>query len=215
MKTDFSINVNVSLGVTPDVIALVGSILSKKPVPVVAEQQPSKDDHQEDAPQAPQKKPNGHSNKTAKAEQEQQPSGEEAAPGETGDNADDGSDTNDTNDTNDTKDEAQAQTQEQQPQPPIDKAPASKFPTAADLRKAMNDLRDRIEGEDYANKKNTDAKVKALHRLVTSTLKNVAALFGAEKPSEIEEDKRQAFMDEIALLELSSDGSKLEKPLAF
>ena len=207
MKTDFSINVNVSLGVTPEVIALVGTILSKKTVPVVAEQQPSKDDHQEDAPQAPQKKPNERSSKTAKAEQEQQPSGEEAAPGETGDNADDGSDTNDT------KDEAQEQTQEQQP--PIDKDPASKFPTAADLRKAMNDLRDRIEGEDYANKKNTDAKVKALHRLVTSTLKNVAALFGAEKPSEIVEDKRQAFMDEIALLELSSDGSKLEKPLAF
>lgn len=206
MKTDFSINVNVSLGVTPEVIALVGAILSKKPVPVVAEQQPSKDDHQEDAPQAPQKKPNGRSSKTAKAEQEQQPSGEEAEPGETVDNADGD---------NDTKDEAQAQTQEQQPQPPVDKAPASKFPTAADLRKAMNDLRDRIEGEDYANKKNTDAKVKALHRLVTSTLKNVAALFGAEKPSEIEEDKRQAFMDEIALLELSSDGSKLEKPLAF
>ena len=206
MKTDFSINVNVSLGVTPEVIALVGAILSKKPVPVVAEQQPSKDDHQEDAPQAPQKKPNGHSSKTAKAEQEQQPSGEEAAPGETGDNADDGSDT---------KDEAQAQTQEQQPQPPVDKAPASKFPTAADLRKAMNDLRDRIEGEDYANKKNTDAKVKTLHRLETSTHKYVAALFGAEKPSEIVEDKRQAFMDEIALLELSSDGSKLEKPEAF
>lgn len=206
MKTDFSINVNVSLGVTPEVIALVGAILSKKPVPVVAEQQPSKDDHQEDDTQAPQKKPNGRSSKTAKAEQEQQPSGEEAASGKTEDNADGG---------NDTKDEAQAQTQEQQPQPPIDKAPASKFPTAADLRKAMNDLRDRIEGEDYANKKNTDAKVKALHRLVTSTLKNVAAMFGAEKPSEIEEDKRQAFMDEIALLELSSDGSKLEKPLAF
>ena len=208
MKTDFSINVNVSLGVTPEVIALVGAILSKKPVPVVAEQQPSKDDHQEDAPQAPQKKPNGRSSKTAKAEQENQhPSGEEAAPGETVDNADGD------NDTNDTKDEAKEQTQEQQP--PIDKDPASKFPTAADLRKAMNDLRDRIEGEDYANKKNTDAKVKALHRLVTSTLKNVAALFGAEKPSEIVEDKRQAFMDEIALLELSSDGSKLEKPLAF
>ena len=206
MKTDFSINVNVSLGVTPDVIALVGAILSKKPVPVVAEQQPSKDDHQEDAPQAPQKKPNGRSSKTAKADQEQQPSGEEAAPGKTVDNADGD---------NDTKYEAQAQTQEQQPQPPVDKAPASKFPTAADLRKAMNDLRDRIEGEDYANKKNTDDKVKALHRLVTSTLKNVAALFGAEKPSEIEEDKRQAFMDEIALLELSSDGNKLEKPQAF
>lgn len=205
MKTDFSINVNVSLGVTPEVIALVGAILSKKPVPVVTEQQqPSKDDHQEDAPQSPQKKPNGRSSKTAKAEQEQQPSGEEAAPGETGDNANDGSDTKD-----------EAQTQEQQPQPPVDKAPASKFPTAADLRKAMNDLRDRIEGEDYANKKNTDDKVKALHRLVTSTLKNVAALFGAEKPSEIVEDKRQAFMDEIALLELSSDGSKLEKPEAF
>ena len=213
MKTDFSINVNVSLGVTPEVIALVGAILSKKPVPVVAEQQPSKDDHQEDAPQVPQKKPNGRSSKTAKAEQEQQPSGEQAAPAETVDNADGDNDTNDTKD--EAQEQTQEQTQEQQPQPPVDKAPASKFPTAADLRKAMNDLRDRIEGEDYANKKNTDAKVKALHRLVTSTLKNVAALFGAEKPSEIEEDKRQAFMNEIALLELSSDGSKLEKPLAF
>ena len=213
MKTDFSINENVSLGVTPEVMALVGAILSKKPVPVVAEQQPSKDDHQEDAPQAPQKKPNGRSSKTAKAEQEQQPSGEQAAPAETVDNADGDNDTNDTKD--EAQEQTQEQTQEQQPQPPVDKAPASKFPTAADLRKAMNDLRDRIEGEDYANKKNTDAKVKALHRLVTSTLKNVAALFGAEKPSEIEEDKRQAFMNEIALLELSSDGSKLEKPLAF
>lgn len=35
MKTDFSINVNVSIGVTPEVVALVTSILTKKPTATV------------------------------------------------------------------------------------------------------------------------------------------------------------------------------------
>ena len=35
MKTDFSINVNVSIGVTPEVVALVTSILTKKPGQIV------------------------------------------------------------------------------------------------------------------------------------------------------------------------------------
>ena len=41
MKTDFSINVNVSIGVTPEVVALVTSILTKQPTataPVVSDQ---------------------------------------------------------------------------------------------------------------------------------------------------------------------------------
>ena len=36
MKTDFSINVNVSIGVTPEVVALVTSILTKQPGQIVA-----------------------------------------------------------------------------------------------------------------------------------------------------------------------------------
>ena len=35
MKTDFSINVNVSIGVTPEVVALVTSILTKQPDQIV------------------------------------------------------------------------------------------------------------------------------------------------------------------------------------
>ena len=35
MKTDFSINVNVSIGVTPEVVALVTSILTKQPGQIV------------------------------------------------------------------------------------------------------------------------------------------------------------------------------------
>lgn len=44
MKTDFSINVSVSIGVTPEVTALVAAILTKKPtatVEVPASEQPS------------------------------------------------------------------------------------------------------------------------------------------------------------------------------
>ena len=44
MKTDFSINVNVSIGVTPEVVALVTSILTKKPTATVeapASEQPA------------------------------------------------------------------------------------------------------------------------------------------------------------------------------
>lgn len=36
MKTDFSINVNVSIGVTPEVVQLVTSILAKQPAQIVA-----------------------------------------------------------------------------------------------------------------------------------------------------------------------------------
>lgn len=44
MKTDFSINVSVSIGVTPEVTALVAAILTKKPtatIEVPASEQPS------------------------------------------------------------------------------------------------------------------------------------------------------------------------------
>ena len=44
MKTDFSINVNVSIGVTPEVVALVTSILTKQPTATVeapASEQPA------------------------------------------------------------------------------------------------------------------------------------------------------------------------------
>ena len=44
MKTDFSINVNVSIGVTPEVVALVTSILTKLPTATVeapASEQPA------------------------------------------------------------------------------------------------------------------------------------------------------------------------------
>ena len=44
MKTDFCINVNVSIGVTPEVVALVTSILTKQPTATVeapASEQPA------------------------------------------------------------------------------------------------------------------------------------------------------------------------------
>ena len=55
MKTDFSINVNVSIGVTPEVVALVTSILTKQPGQIVVPGVVSDTKHEE-AAQAPVRK---------------------------------------------------------------------------------------------------------------------------------------------------------------
>lgn len=55
MKTDFSINVNVSIGVTPEVVALVTSILTKQPGQIVVPGVVS-DPKPEEAAQAPVRK---------------------------------------------------------------------------------------------------------------------------------------------------------------
>ena len=55
MKTDFSINVNVSIGVTPEVVALVTSILTKQPGQIVVPGVVS-DTKPEEAAQAPVRK---------------------------------------------------------------------------------------------------------------------------------------------------------------
>lgn len=55
MKTDFSINVNVSIGVTPEVVALVTSILTKQPGQIVVPGVVS-DTKPEEAGQAPVRK---------------------------------------------------------------------------------------------------------------------------------------------------------------
>ena len=49
MKTDFSINVNVSIGVTPEVVALVTSILTKQPGQIVVPGVVSDTKHEEAA----------------------------------------------------------------------------------------------------------------------------------------------------------------------
>ena len=185
MKTDFSINVNVSIGVTPEVVALVTSILTKQPgqivVPgVVSNTKP------EEAAQAPVRK-------TRKAK------GEAAAEAPA---------------TDAPVDQQEEETPADQPEPqPEAEAETNRELTEEDVREAMHKVRQRIEGENY--KENTDSEnYKKYHRVLTQTFKNISALLGSDKPSTLPADQRAAFISEINALVVNEKG-EIAKPDAF
>ena len=119
MTTDFSINVNVSIGVTPEVVALVTSILTKKPTATVeapASEQPAAEAPGDAAP-APAAPKRGRKAKT-QAEEAAAPAG----------------------------DNAEAPASEQ---PAAEAPAEGKALTVEDVREAMRRARVRIEGEDW------------------------------------------------------------------
>lgn len=82
--------------------------------------------------------------------------------------------------------------------------------TEQNIREAMHLTRQRIEGEDY--KDNPDGEgYKLYHRLLTQEFKNIASLLGAEKPSALPAEKREAFITECGLLE-AKDGKIVKQP---
>lgn len=185
MKTDFSINVNVSIGVTPEVVALVTSILTKQPgqivVPgVVSNTKP------EEATQAPVRK-------TRKAK------GEAAAEAPA---------------TDAPVDQQEEETPADQSEPQAEaEAETNRELTEEDVREAMHKVRQRIEGENY--KENTDSEnYKKYHRVLTQTFKNISALLGSDKPSTLPADQRAAFINEINALVVNEKG-EIAKPDAF
>ena len=78
--------------------------------------------------------------------------------------------------------------------------------TEEDVRAAMHQTRLRIEGEDY--KENTSGELyKKYHKALSTQFKSIATFLGAEKPSLLPADKRQAFIDECAKLKVLNDGT--------
>lgn len=75
-------------------------------------------------------------------------------------------------------------------------AGAVKAPTAEDVRQAMVETRKRIIGEGWDDPE-SDA-YKFYHRTLVSMFKTTATLHGAPKPSQLAEDERQAFIDDLA-----------------
>lgn len=185
MKTDFSINVNVSIGVTPEVVALVTSILAKQPGQIVVPDVVS-DTKPEEAAQAPVRK-------TRKAK------GEAAAEAPA---------------TDAPVDQQEEETPADQPEPqPEAEAETNRELTEEDVREAMHKVRQRIEGENY--KENTDSEnYKKYHRVLTQTFKNISALLGSDKPSTLPADQRAAFINEINALVVNEKG-EIAKPDAF
>ncbi|WP_418327246.1 hypothetical protein [Segatella hominis] len=207
MKTDFSINVQVNLGVTPEIVALVNAILCHRPtvVPTAEEaldgngqvdnkpedttpaqpQQPTnkrgrkkKEDAAADKPE-PTKEPAGDEQQEAAAN-EADANGEQVAEQEAA-----------------PQDEGQAKAQAEAEQKPL---------TAEDVRAAMHATRQRIEGEDY--KENTNGELyKKYHKPLTAQFKNIAALLGADKPSALPSDKIADFIEQCGELKILKDGT--------
>ena len=213
MKTDFSINVQVNLGVTPEIVALVNAILCHRPTvaPTAEEalngneqvdnkpedttpaqsQQPTnkrgrkkKEEAAADKPE-PTKEPAGDEQQEAAAN-EADANGEQVAKQEEA-QAEEAASQN----------EGQAKAQAEAEQKPL---------TAEDVRAAMHKTRQRIEGEDYKENTNGEA-YKKYHKPLTAQFKNIAALLGAEKPSALPSDKIANFIEQCDGLQIMEDGT--------
>lgn len=198
MKTDFSINVQVNLGVTPEIVALVNAILSHRPtVAPTAEEaldgNSQVDNKPEDTtpaqPQQPTNKRGGKKKEEAaadKPEPTKEPAGDEqqeAAANEADANGEQVAE----------QEEAKAEAE----QKPL---------TAEDVRAAMHATRQRIEGEDYKENTNGDL-YKKYHKPLTAQFKNIAALLGADKPSALPSDKIANFIEQCNGLQVMEDGT--------
>lgn len=194
MKTDFSINVQVNLGVTPEIVALVNAILCHRPtVAPTAEEaldgNGQVDNKPEDTtpvqPQQPTNKRGGKKKEEAAAN-EADANGEQVAEQEEA-KAEEAAPDN----------ESQAKAQAEAEQKPL---------TAEDVRAAMHKTRQRIEGEDYKENTNGDL-YKKYHKPLTAQFKNIAALLGAEKPSALPPDKIANFIEQCDGLQIMEDGA--------
>lgn len=209
MKTDFSINVQVNLGVTPELVTLVSAILAHRPqklegaldtqgaqlenTPQEQEQQPPQPKEEEAAAsQAPTTK-RGRKKKapeppTDKPKDKPGSEEEEAAANQAEANADG----------------SELQPEEQKPEPPQQEA--AKPLTEEDVRAAMHRTRQRIEGEDYRDNV-TGEQYQKYHKPLTAQFKNMAALLGADKPSALPEDQRATFIKQCDELKIMEDGT--------
>ena len=211
MKTDFSINVQVNLGVTPEIVALVNAILCHRPTVVPTAEEALDGNSQVDnkpddtTPAQPQQPTNKRGRKKKeeaaadKPESTKEPAGDEqqeAAANEADANGEQVAEQQEANEAT-PHDEGQAKAQAEAEQKPL---------TAEDVRAAMHKTRQRIEGEDYKENTNGEA-YKKYHKPLTAQFKNIAALLGAEKPSALPPDKIANFIKQCNDLQIMEDGT--------
>lgn len=202
MRTDFSINVQVNLGVTPELVQLVSAILAHKPTTVNSDElllnahAQVEDKPEETAPAAPQPPKTKRGRKSKDEAQAQAQAAADTKPEPTKETAGDeqqeaAANQADANDATDTQAAAEEQPKEL---------------TEEDVRAAMHSTRQRIEGEDYKEHTDSDA-YKKYHKALTAQFKNIAALLGAEKPSALPADQRANFIKQCDELQIMEDGT--------
>ena len=205
MKTDFSINVQVNLGVTPEIVALVNAILSHRPTVAPTAEEALNGNGQVDnkpedtTPAQPQQPTNkrGRKKKEEAAADKPEPTKEPA-----GDERQEAA----ANQADANGEQEEAKAEEAAPQDERQAEAEEKPLTAEDVRAAMHKTRQRIEGEDYKENTNGDL-YKKYHKPLTATFKNIAALLGAEKPSALPPDKIASFMEQCDELRIMDDGT--------
>lgn len=215
MKTDFSINVQVNLGVTPEIVALVNAILCHRPTVVLTAEEALDGNSQVDnkpedtTPAQPQQPTNKRGRKKKeeaaadKPEPTKEPAGDEqqeAAANEADANGEQVAEQEEA------KAEEAAPQDEGQAKAQAEAEAEQKPLTAEDVRAAMHVTRQRIEGEDY--KENTNGELyKKYHKPLTAQFKNIAALLGADKPSALPSDKIADFIEQCNGLQVMEDGT--------
>ena len=209
MKTDFSINVQVNLGVTPEIVALVNAILCHRPTVAPTAEEALNGNGQVDnkpedtTPAQPQQPTNkrGRKKKEEAAADKPEPTKEPA-----GDEQQEAA----ANEADATGEQEEAKAEEAAPQDEGQakaQAEAERKPlTAEDVRAAMHKTRQRIEGEDYKENTNGDL-YKKYHKPLTAQFKNIAALLGADKPSALPSDKIANFIEQCDGLQIMEDGT--------
>lgn len=213
MKTDFSINVQVNLGVTPEIVALVNAILCHRPTVVPTAEEALDGNSQVDnkpedtTPAQPQQPTNKRGRKKKeeaaadKPEPTKEPAGDEqqeAAANEADANGEQVTEQGEAKaEEAAPQDEGQAEAQAEAEQKPL---------TAEDVRAAMHATRQRIEGENYKENTNGDL-YKKYHKPLTAQFKNIAALLGADKPSALPSDKIADFIEQCNGLQIMEDGT--------
>lgn len=212
MKTDFSINVQVNLGVTPEIVALVNAILCHRPTVMPTAEEALNgngqvDNKPEDTPAQPQQPTNkqGRKKKEEAAADKpgptKEPAGDEqqeAAANEADANGEQVAEQEEAKaEEAASQNEGQAKAQAEAEQKPL---------TAEDVRAAMHATRQRIEGKDYKENTNGDL-YKKYHKPLTAQFKNIAALLGAEKPSALPPDKIANFIEQCNSLQVMEDGT--------
>ena len=209
MKTDFSINVQVNLGVTPEIVALVNAILCHRPtvVPTAEEALDGNgrvDNKPEDTtPAQPQQPTNkrGRKKKEEAAADKPEPT-KELDGNEQQEEAANEADANGEQ----VAEQEEAKAEEAAPKDEGQAEAEQKPLTAEDVRAAMHATRQRIEGEDYKENTNGDL-YKNYHKPLTAQFKNIAALLGADKPSALPSDKIADFIKQCNGLQVMEDGT--------
>ena len=205
MKTDFSINVQVNLGVTPEIVALVNAILCHRPTVVPTAEEALNGNGQVDnkpedtTPAQPNKRGRKKKEEAAadKPEPTKEPAGDEKQEAAANEADANGEQEEAKAEEAAPQNEGQAKAQAEAEQKPL---------TAEDVRAAMHVTRQRIEGEDYKENTNGEA-YKKYHKPLTAQFKNIAALLGADKPSALPPDKIADFIEQCNGLQIMEDGT--------